>query len=59
MISAGIWWSPSEQTTKFRSVIAFEVQEYQVELVANLGICFAFFFFSQNLSKHLWWETDV
>ena len=45
MISAGIWWSPSEQTTKFRGVIAFEVQEYQVELVANLGICFAFFLF--------------
>ena len=39
---------------KFRGVTTFEVQEYQIELVANLGICFALlFFFSQNLSEHL------
>ena len=39
---------------KFRGVTTFEVQEYQVGLVANLGIallCFAFFF--QNLSEYL------
>ena len=30
---------------KFRGVTTFEVLEYQVELVANLGICFALLFF--------------